>query len=119
MFLLSDESEESVDSVFQLTFVPADFYISKEANFDNLPEQSQDQVGFSSHQIRGINIHHHTADSRGWVQAQDQILLQIQRNLCLNTFLFSSKSAILYSKQQVLKTSAQGKQRPWPEFNNS
>lgn len=62
MFLLSDESGESVDSVFQLTFVPADFYISKEANFDNLPEQSQDQVGFSSHQIRGINIHHHTAD---------------------------------------------------------
>lgn len=113
MFLLSDESEESVDSVFQLTFVPADFYISKEANFDNLPEQSQDQVGFSSHQIRGINIHHHTADSWGWVQAQDQILLEIQMNLWLKILLFFLKVSNF-----VLKTTAQGKQRQRPESNN-
>lgn len=58
--LLSDESK--CVRVYVLTFVPADFYISKEANLDNLPEQSQDQVGFPSHQIMGVNAHHHTAD---------------------------------------------------------
>lgn len=48
-----------------LTFVPADFYISKEANLDNLPEQSQDQMRLPSHQIMGVNAHHHAADRRG------------------------------------------------------
>lgn len=66
--------------VCALTFVLADLYISKEANLDNLPEQTQDQMGFPSHQIMGVDAHHHTADRWGRVQSQDQILLQIQMN---------------------------------------
>lgn len=58
-----------------LTFVPADFYISKQADLNNLPEQSQDQMGFSSHQVMGINVDHRAADRWGRIQSQDQILL--------------------------------------------
>lgn len=45
-----------------LTFVPADFYISKQANLDDLPVQAQDQVGFPSHQIVSVNAHDRAAD---------------------------------------------------------
>lgn len=59
-----------------LTFVLAELYISKEADLDNLPEQSQDQMGFPSHQLMGVDAHHCAADRRGRVQSQDQVLLQ-------------------------------------------
>lgn len=89
--------------VRMLTFVPADFYISKQANFDNLPEQSQNQMGFPSHQVMGVNAHHRAADRRGRIQSQDQILLQI----VYQCFHFGSQLEIrLQPNSSTVETSA-------------
>lgn len=59
-----------------LTFVPADLYISKQADLDDLPEEAQHQVGLPGHEIVGVDAHHRAADGRGGVQSQHQVLLQ-------------------------------------------
>lgn len=59
-----------------LTFVPAELYISKQTNFDDLPEEAQHQVGLPGHEIMGVDAHHRAADGRSRVQSQHQVLLQ-------------------------------------------
>lgn len=76
------ESEGWNQKVLMQTFVPADLYVSKQADLDDLPEQAQDQVGLPGHEIMGVDAHHHTADRWGGVQSQDQVLLQT--NLSVN-----------------------------------
>lgn len=76
--------------VCELT-IPADGDISKEADLDDLPQQAQDQMGFPSHQIMGVDAHHRTADRWRRVQRQDQIILQIKLCHYVN---FLSKSGM-------------------------
>lgn len=64
-----------------LTFVPADLYISKESDLDDLPEQPQDQVRFPRHHVVGVHAHHRAPDRRGRIQSQDQILLPYKHSI--------------------------------------
>lgn len=64
-----------------LTFVPADLYVSKEPDLDDLPEQPQDQVRLPRHHVVGIHAHHCAPDCRGRIQSQDQILLPYKHSI--------------------------------------
>lgn len=51
-----------------LTFIPGNLNISKKANFDDLPEKSQDQVRFSFFEIWCTDVDHCTTNGRGRIQ---------------------------------------------------
>lgn len=73
---LSGEKRGAKSEALMLTFVPAELYISKQADLDDLPEEAQHQVGLPGHEIMGIDAHHRAADGRSRVQSQHQVLLQ-------------------------------------------
>ena len=58
------------------TFVPAELDVGEQADLDDLPEQTQNQVGFALLQVQSSDVHHVTSDGRGRVQSQVQVLLQ-------------------------------------------
>ena len=61
--------------VVMLTLVPADLNVGQQAGLNDLPEEPKDQVGFPSHQVAGVDVHHRAADGRRRVQGQVQVLL--------------------------------------------
>lgn len=89
----------------KLTFILAEFYISEEADLDDLPEQSQDQVGCPGPQIMGINVDDSAADRWGRVQSQDQVLLWIPNKICQTIKKITLYLKTNHSKQHKIKVS--------------
>lgn len=63
----------------QMTFIPRDLNISEQADFNDLPEESEHQVRSSCLQVLSVDVDHRAADSWSWVECQHQILLRWKR----------------------------------------
>ena len=85
-----------------LTLIPADLDVGQQAGLDDLPEEPQNQVGFPSHQVAGVNVHHRAAYGRRRVQGEDQVLLHqdgrdgphIRGAMLLRSFIHWLRSSI-------------------------
>lgn len=65
----------SLGSIRTHTFVPADLDVGEQADLDDLPQQTEDQVLPALLQVLSPDVHHVAADGRRRVQSQVQILL--------------------------------------------
>lgn len=66
-------------STTSLTFVLAELNVGEQSDFNDLPQQTQDQVLPAFLQVLGPDVDDMAADGRGRVQGQVQVLLGTRR----------------------------------------
>lgn len=98
--MLENHARKSWHVRLCLTFISAEFDVSKQPNLNDLPQKSQDQIRLPLLQVLGSYINHMAPNGWGRVQSQVQVFLKKKKNMWAWFLNFDNAQRLLIINSQ-------------------